>query len=104
MIDVARLGRSGEADRRIGSGAEAARLLRADLDLHVGLGHEQRLRVRVDGDELDARKARLDHPRHGVRAAAADADDLDHCEVVTALISHLESPRPQAVVEDRGCC
>ena len=51
---VARLLRCGEADRRVGARAEATRGLRADVDLHVGIGHQQRLRVRVDGDELDA--------------------------------------------------
>ena len=43
---------------------------------------QQRLRVRVDGDELDAAEAELDHAVDGVDAAAADADDLDHGEVV----------------------
>ena len=75
--------RGGEPDARVGAGAEAARRLRADVDLHVGLGHEERLRVRVHRDELDAGDAGLDHPRHRVRAAAADADDLDHGEVAT---------------------
>ena len=85
---VAALLRGGLADGRIRSGAEAARLLRADVDLHVGVAHHQRLRVRVDGDELDAAEARVDHPVDGVRAAAADADDLDHSEVVTRLVAH----------------
>ena len=55
---------------------------RADVDLHVGVAHHERLRVGVHRDELDAGEARVDHPVDGVRAAAADADDLDHCEVV----------------------
>ena len=60
------------------------------MDLHVGVGHQQRLRVGVDRDELDAREPGVDHAVDGVRAAAADADDLDHCEVVAGLISHRE--------------
>jgi hypothetical protein len=52
------------------------------VDLHVGVAAHQSLRVRVDRDELDAREAGVHHPVDGVRAAAADADDLDHCEVV----------------------
>ena len=32
----------------------------------------------------------VDHPVDGVRAAAADADDLDDCQVVPALIPHIE--------------
>ena len=72
-----------KADPRVGAGAEATRGRRPDMDLLVGLGHEERLRVRVDRDELDARDACLDHPRHRVRAAAADADDLDDGEVAS---------------------
>ena len=80
---VAALLGGGEADPRVRAGAEAARRLRADVDLHVGLRHQERLRVGVHGDELDARDAGLDHPRDRVRAAAADADDLDDGEVAT---------------------
>ena len=85
---VAALLRRGLADGRIGAGAETARRGRADVDLHVGVAHHQRLRVGVDGDELDAGEAGVDHPVDGVRAAAADADDLDHREVVTRLVAH----------------
>ena len=74
------LGR-GEPHARVGAGAETARRLRPDVDLLVGLRHQERLRVGVHGDELDARDARLDHARHRVRAAAADADDLDDGEI-----------------------
>jgi hypothetical protein len=44
--------------------------------------HQQRLRVGVDGDELNALQTVLDHPVDGVHAAPADADDLDECQVV----------------------
>ena len=70
------------ADLGVGAGAEAAGQLAADVELHVGVAHEQRLRVGVDGDELDALEPDLDHPVDGVDAAAADADDLDDREVV----------------------
>ena len=70
------------ADLGVGAGAEAAGELAADVELDVGVAHEQRLRVGVDGDELHALEADLDHPVHGVDAATADADDLDHCQVV----------------------
>ena len=79
---VAALLRGGQADGRIGSGAEAAGGLRADVDLHIGVRHQQRLRVGVHGDELDAAETGVDHPIDGVRTAAADADDLDDREVV----------------------
>ena len=70
------------ADLGVGAGAEAAGELAADVELDVGVAHQQRLRVGVDRDELDALEADLDHPVDGVHAAAADADDLDDCEVV----------------------
>ena len=54
----------------------------ADVELDVGVAHQQRLGVGVDGDELDTLEALLDHPVDGVDAAAADADDLDDGEVV----------------------
>ena len=85
---VAALLRGGLADGRVGAGAEAAGAGRADVHLHVGVAHHQRLGVRVDGDELDPGEARVDHPVDGVRAAAADADDLDHREVVAGLVAH----------------
>ena len=85
---VAALLRGGLADGRVGAGAEAARRRRADVELHVGVAHHERLRVGVDRDELDAGQAGVDHPVDGVRAAAADADDFDDCEVVARLVAH----------------
>ena len=70
------------ADLRVGSGAEAPGELAADVELDVGVAHQQRLGVGVDRDELDALEADLDHPVDGVDTAAADADDLDDGEVV----------------------
>ena len=70
------------ADLGVGAGAEAAGELAADVELDVGVAHQQRLRVGVDGDELDALEPDLDHPVDGVDAAAADADDLDDRQVV----------------------
>ncbi len=70
------------ADLGVGAGAEAAGELAADVELHVGVAHEQRLRVGVDGDELDALEADFDHAVDGVDAAAADADDLDDGQIV----------------------
>ena len=68
--------------------AEPAGCGGTDVDLHVGVADHQRLGIRVDRDELDAREAGVHHPVDGVRAAAADADDLDQCEVVARLIAH----------------
>ena len=73
------------ADLGVGARAEAARELAPDVELHVGVAHQQRLRVGVDRDELHALQAGVDHAVDGVAAAAADADDLDHREVVLRL-------------------
>ena len=70
------------ADLGVGAGAEPAGELAADVELDVGVAHQQRLRVGVDRDELDALEADLDHPVDRVDAAAADPDDLDDGEVV----------------------
>jgi len=57
--------------------AEPLGQLVADLDLRPGPVAVEGLEVRVDGDELDALDAVLDHPVDGVAAAPAEADDLD---------------------------
>ena len=67
------------ADLGIRAGAQSARRGGPDMELHVRVAHEQRLRIRVHGEELHALEACIDHPVDGVRAAAADADDFDHC-------------------------
>src|SRR3546814_3218031 len=75
-------------DLGVGSGAEAAGELAADVELHVGVAHEQRLRGGVDGDELEALQACVDHAVDGVEAAAAEPDDLDYRQVVLRVAEH----------------
>ena len=82
-----RLGRL-TTDFGIAAGAEAPRELTADVELDVGVAHEQRLRVGVDGDELDALQPRVDHAVDGVDATAADADDFDDREIVLGSAEH----------------
>ena len=75
-------------------GAETARDLVADADLVGRVRLQQRLRVRVAGDELDAHHLGPDHPVDGVAAAAADADDADEGEVLgIGPQRHRRSPR-----------
>jgi hypothetical protein len=78
---VARLCRRAGPDLGIGAGTEALGQVVADPDLDVGVSGLEGLRIRVDGDELDAAKARVDHPADGIRATAADTDDLDYGQV-----------------------
>ena len=77
------------ADLGVGAGAEAARLLVADVDGDVGDAELQRLKIGVDGHELDPGDAGLDHPVDGVDAGAADADDADHRLVRLAAAGRL---------------
>ena len=58
----------------IGAGAESAGQVAADVELHVGVAHQQRLRVGVDGDELDTLQPGIDHAIHCIAATAADAE------------------------------
>ena len=62
--------------------AEPTRELATEVELHVRVAHQQRLRVGVDRDELHALEPGVDHAVDGVAAATAHADDLDHGEVV----------------------
>src|SRR5207253_3948531 len=97
---VTRLLRGRAADLGVRPGAEPAGDRLADVDLHVRVAHQERLCVRVHADELDAGQARVDHPVDGVRAPAADTDDLDHRDVVSGLTSHqLSTSHP---IIDRG--
>ena len=66
------------ADLRVRARAQAARDLGADVQRDVRGALLERLQVGVDGDELDALDARLDHPVDGVHACAADADHAQH--------------------------
>ena len=66
----------------VATGAQPASQLTPNIDLDFGIAHEQRLGIGIDRNELDASQAGVDHAVDGVHAAAADADDLDHCEVV----------------------
>ena len=70
------------ADLGVSARTETAGELTTDLELYVSVTHQQRLRVGVDGDELDAFEAALDHPVDRVHAATTDADDLDDSQVV----------------------
>ncbi|BFO20735.1 hypothetical protein SHKM778_71230 [Streptomyces sp. KM77-8] len=82
------------ADGRVGSGAESAGEFTADVELDVGVAHQQGLRVGVDGDELDALETDLDHPVDGIDTTAADTDDFDDCEVVLRCC-HVEGLSPR---------
>jgi hypothetical protein len=67
---------------RVGPGAQAAGQLATDVQLDVGIRHQQRLGVGVHRDELDALEADLDHAVDGVDATTADPDNLDNGQVV----------------------
>ena len=81
------------ADLGVGASAKALGDVGADVHLDVGVGDGERLGIGVDGDELDAADALLDHAVDGVGAAAADTDDLDDGEVVAGdvVVVHVSS-------------
>ena len=60
--------------------------LLADVDRLVGVRHQQSLAIGVDGDELDALDAGLDHTVDGVGSAAAHSDDFDDRQMLRADI------------------
>ena len=68
------------------------------LELDVGVAHRERLGVGVRRDELDAAQACVDHAVDRIGSAAADADDLDDCEVAAALHGSVPSD-PSVIVE-----
>ena len=70
------------ADIGIGAGAQSPGELAADIELDVGVAHEQRLRVGINSDELDASESLFDHAIDGVDTATADSDDLDNRQIV----------------------
>jgi hypothetical protein len=73
---------------------EAARGLTPDVELDLGIGHQQRLRVRVDRDELDPPQTAFDHAVDRVHTSPADPDHLDDGEVVLRRIHHRDLRSP----------
>src|SRR5262249_4712099 len=73
---------------------ETARQLASDVELHVGVAHQQRLGVGVDGDELDALQPRIDHAVDGIDAATADTEDFDHSQIVLRCTDHCDFAPP----------
>ena len=78
--------RSFAPDLWVGAGAEPARRVSSDVEFEVGIGHEQRLRVGVDRDELNTTDTGIDHAVHGVDSTTADTDDLDHSEIAVCCL------------------
>ncbi len=88
------------ADVWVGACAQPSGEFPADVQLDVGVAHQQGLCIGVDRDELDALEPDLDHPVDGVHATAADADDLDDCEVVLRCC-HVEGLSPRVTCRRR---
>src|SRR5207248_8130421 len=76
------------ADLRIAACAQPSGELSPDVELHVSIAHQERLGVGVHGDELHALQPGVDHAVDRVDPAAADADDLDHRQVVLRYAHH----------------
>ena len=89
-------------DLGIGAGAETPRERATDVELHVGVRQEERLRVGVDRDELDALEPGIDHAVDRVAATAADADDLDDREIVLGSAEHRLPFWSDCLISDRS--
>ena len=83
LLDLLRVVLGGlRAHVGVGAGAEAPGQLAADVELDIGVTHQQGLRIGVDRDELDALQTDLDHPVDGVDSTSTNTHDLDHGQVV----------------------
>jgi hypothetical protein len=81
------LSRAG-ADLGITPGAEATGELASDVELHICVAHQQGLGIGVDGDELHALEAGVDHAVDRVDASSSDADHLDDGQIVLWCPDH----------------
>ena len=70
------------ADLWVGSGAQAAGEFATDVKLDVCLAEQQRLRICIDSNELDALEPELNHAIHGINTTTADTDNFDDGKVV----------------------
>ena len=97
-----------DADVKLDVGRERTRGLGAGSDPDVGVAHEQRLGVGVDGDEVDALQPGVDHPVDGIDTATADSDHLDDREIVLWGAGHqldlrvLGRARVRAIMMERS--
>ena len=76
------------ADFRIRARAQALGDIAADLQTDFHLRMLQRLSIRIEADEIDAFDPGRDHVRHGVAAATAHANDLDHGTLVLCICKY----------------
>ena len=66
-------------DFGVGASAETACRVATDIELDIGVGHQQRLSVGVDRNKLDTSDPGVDHAVYSVYAATADANNFDDC-------------------------
>src|SRR5690606_7467467 len=79
----------------VGACSEAASHLAPQVELDVGVGHEQGLGVGVESDELHSSDAGFDHAIDAVDAASSDPDDLYGRQVTTGrsgAVVHVKPP------------
>ena len=62
--------------------AKTAREIASDVELDIRVGHQQSLGVSIHRDELDTFEAGIDHAVDGITAAAANANNFDHGEII----------------------
>ena len=80
-------------DLGVAAGPKSASEITPDVELDVGVAHEQCLSVGVHGDELDPFETGVDHPVHGIDTTTADTDHLDDREIILRCACHQGSLR-----------
>ena len=86
----------GAADVGIGTSAETLGEITTNVELDVGIAHQERLSIGVHRNELDTLESGVDHAIDGVNATTADANDLDHREIVLRTGGHRELLREKS--------
>jgi hypothetical protein len=72
----------------VAASAEATSEIATDVELDIGVAHQERLGVSVDGDKLNALQPSIDHAVDGIDATATNTDDLDHRKIILWSTSH----------------
>jgi hypothetical protein len=75
------LGRTG-THLGVGSGAQTTGELASNVELDVGVAHQECLCIGVDRNELNALESHFDHPVDGVDATSTNTHNLDDGQVV----------------------
>ena len=83
----------------VAAGAEAPGQLPSDVQLQIGIAHQQGLGIGVGGDEFDSPQSGLDHAVDGVDSATTHAHHFDDGEIIVLCRNGHVIPYPRPKVE-----